>query len=125
MRKTGTQLLNALNDQKIETEPAITTGGKVAAGAGAVYLILRYLLPNVPDDLVNAIVSLLMILMPIITAWAIRHKVWSSYSVHRVNDAAIKQALMTTKVIKSGHLNLIATDEITEKPTPEFGDKQL
>jgi len=101
---TRNELVKSLSDNSNSTSPALNTGAAVTTVVGALYLILQYAFPKIPDDIINAGLAVVAIAIPFITSWVIRSKVWAPASVAAVVDESVKTALETAQVLKSPHL---------------------
>lgn len=108
--KTNSELVKELGKSN-STNPAIDVGLTTTAVTGAIYTILIYVFPQIPDEVVSASFTILAILLPIITSVIIRHKVWSPFSVQQVVDESVKNALETAKQLNEGPFKVIADSE--------------
>jgi len=80
-----------------DKEPAIKTGIAVAALAGAFVSVLNVFFPKLmTEEAKTALFQVLLILIPFVTAFLIRRKVWSPASV----DEIIEEAVTTEKEFK-------------------------
>jgi hypothetical protein len=98
------------------TEPALAVGATGTVAVSALYAIVHFLLPSIPDEVLNAAMVLVALIAPIVIGFITRSKVWSPNSVQLVVDEAVKEAIETHKVINSPNLKLIATDDDKDKP---------
>lgn len=97
----------ALDNDKPSSEPALTVGASTTAITGALYFIVKYLFPQVPDEVLNSVAILVAIAIPFLTSWIIRSRVWSPKSVQDVVDEAVKHALATAQLLKSDQMKMI------------------
>ena len=97
-KPTPAQLVHMLDREPTE-EPAITTGGKSASVAGILSLIL-YMFPDISDNWLKAIIVLLAVGLPMITAFATRGNVWSPASVNVVVKEAVERAVEVTQKLE-------------------------
>src|SRR4051812_44101777 len=73
-----------------DTEPALFTGGFTTV-VPAVLVLIKLIWPNlVSEDMATAIIGLVAVFLPIVTAFLIRRKVWSPASVVKVVGEAVK-----------------------------------
>ncbi len=69
-------------------EPALAVASTVTVITSATYLILRFF-PQLDEELVSSIFSVLALLIPLITALFTRRLVWSPASVQEIVDEVI------------------------------------
>jgi hypothetical protein len=123
MMPTGKDLVNKLSDNPLSTNPALAVGAAGTTFLSALYLILDYAFPKIPDNVLAAIMSIIAVVGPFIISWIIRSKVWSPYSVNKVVDESVKMALETGVVLKQGPLHAIRNRptnlEEADKPKKE------
>lgn len=105
-----TQLTTDPNTTSESKEPALKVGAIVTVVLSASYIIVKQVIPNVPDATIDATFSVLAVIVPLVVAWIIRSKVWSPASVQAVTDEAVKQALETAEILQHGQVKLIATE---------------
>ena len=92
MTASGNSLARQLDENYTDEEPAVRTGLSTTAVAAIIAGIL-YFWPNLPNEVVTGIVAVIGILLPIITAFLIRRKVWSPASVMKVADVLREKAI--------------------------------
>jgi hypothetical protein len=98
---TKIQLINELNqiksEEKPSTEPAVAVGTISAGIASVLFIALKYVIPGISEDAVNAIILLVGIVLPIIVGWVTRGKVWSDDSVRKVTEEVVARAIENFK----------------------------
>ena len=72
-------------------DPALAVGTAGTGLVAALYVIIHFAFPKLPDEVLTAILTALSILLPIIISWIIRSKVWSPASVSALVAEAIKR----------------------------------
>lgn len=96
MKKSVWELLMDIQEPKLATEPAVSTGSITGTVAGVVAIAL-YFFPNIPPNVIQGILVVSAFLLPIITALFTRGQVWSPDSVKKIVDEAVKNALQNVK----------------------------
>ncbi len=99
-------------------EPALDIGSKISPILGTIITLL-YLVPDhyINDGTVAYIFSIVAVLIPLVTAYLIRRKVWSPHSVARViaeAEVIIQEFEKVVPKIKEKHL------EELNYPTPPY-----
>lgn len=92
MSALGKNLLNELEDTPRLKEPAVAVGTIVGSVSGLLSVLL-YFFPNIPDGTIKTITVIAAFLLPIVSAYFTRGKVWSPNSVKIVVDEAVAAAL--------------------------------
>lgn len=73
------------------TNPALAIGTSATAALSAVYLIIKYFIPAVPEEVLTAVMTIIAVIAPIVVSWFIRDKVWSPASVQSLVNEVTKQ----------------------------------
>lgn len=81
-----------------KTEPALLIGTGTTSVIGALYFIVKYLVPNISDELIYACMTILAILLPTVVGFITRNKVWSPRSVQKVVDQSVTNALQMSNL---------------------------
>jgi hypothetical protein len=125
-------LVNQIHETtKPAIEPAVLVGGTTTGTAATVYLILRFLIPGISDDLLNVISLVAALFLPLIVSLIIRTKVWSPATVKRTvkaaEDLAIEgvklQTLRTALKTKPASPKLLSDNPTTPVTKPEWPDE--
>lgn len=86
------QLLRSDPESKTIREPALAVG-TTASAALAVLEAINAIFPHLLNDTAQTILYYaLLVLIPVVTAWLIRNKVWAPASVVEVVNQATKEA---------------------------------
>lgn len=105
-------LLNSLDKEKYDQEPALRVGIVTGTVAGVLSLI-TYFFPSLPEKQLEAIFAILIFALPIITAIFTRGKVWSPNSVQLVVTESVNNAIEITKLLTQ-RKTAMANDEVVE-----------
>lgn len=71
------------------TNPALMVGTSTTILITAVYMIFSYFIPGVPEEVIDAVATVAVFIVPIVVSWIIRGKVWSPNSVQEIVREAI------------------------------------
>jgi hypothetical protein len=98
-------------------EPALSTASVITIVMSIIVAGTQLIFhKQIPDDIQTFIYGALALVLPMITAFLIRRKVWSPASVVKVVDESVKTALETATVLQSNQVKLISTDPPAMSP---------
>lgn len=90
-------LLSELNHDAVKsTNPALVTGAATTTVVAAATLILQFVFPKLPNDVVIATLTIIAVLVPVIQGFITRKQVWSPASVQTVVEETARRALIAT-----------------------------
>jgi hypothetical protein len=110
-------------DTNLPAEPALAMGISVTSIVSCIVLIVSlFFHKQIPDDIQTLIYAVLTLLLPMITAWLIRRKVWSPASVVKVVDKSVEMALQTASALNSPQVKLLpnTTPSVSKEAVEKF-----
>ncbi|MFY3742102.1 MAG: hypothetical protein HMLIMOIP_002566 [Candidatus Nitrosomirales archaeon] len=111
MPNKGKELLFQLGEIDTTTasarEPSVKAGISISTVIGLI-AIVQYFFPDIPESTLRYIIVVAAFLLPIISAFLIRRKVWSPASVQEAVDEAVKRA--TEEIRKQQRLTSLKND---------------
>lgn len=102
------RLLTVPNNRS--SEPALNTALVTSGTSAALYVILDYWFPSIPDDVITAILVLIAVAAPNIMGAIIRRKVWSPKSVQKAVDLVAEEALEKAKMKPNPNISKWSTE---------------
>lgn len=71
-------------EARSKKEPAINTAAAVTAVATVIYFVVKFFVPNADEGLLNTITVVVGLLLPLVTGYIIRSKVFAPATVREI-----------------------------------------